>query len=76
MGGIYPALAGVLCLVGVRWFAPREMRRIRQQIIDRGGSPARLDAQMESRLWRFLLRASLPIGVFAIVVGIVLVVIE
>ena len=76
MAGIYTAACGVACLLGVRWYIPREMRRARQKILDRGGSTARLDEQMSSKLWRGLIRASLPFGIFAILAGVVLFVTE
>jgi hypothetical protein len=69
MPGVLTALCGVVLLVWVRWYLPRQMQRIRQKVVDRGGSPEALDKQMESRLWLFLVRASPPFGIFAIAAG-------
>jgi hypothetical protein len=72
MGGIYTAVCGAACLIAVRWYIPREMSKIRAKLVERGGSPARLDARMQSKLWRSLIKFSLPFGIFAILAGVVL----
>jgi hypothetical protein len=72
MPGILTAICGIAVLLWVRWYLPREMQRIRQKVIDSGGSPERLDERLESRLWLFMVKASLPFGIFAIVAGAVL----
>jgi uncharacterized membrane protein len=76
MAGIYTAFCGVVMIVWVWWYLPRKMQQIRQKVVERGRSPKRLDAQMESRLWRILASGSLPFGIFAIVAGLALFITE
>jgi hypothetical protein len=76
MPGILTAVCGVVVLLWVRWYLPREMQRIRQSVVDRGGSPERLDKRLESRLWLTMVKASLPLGIFGVVAGVVLFVTE
>ena len=72
MASLLIVVLGVLCVAWSRWFMPREMTRLRTRKAHRGESTARLDAMLESSVYRFCMAWIGAAGVVAVIFGVVL----
>ena len=66
---IVTVLCGIAILLGGAWFVPREMKRIRRRLVDRGKDPTPLDAMVGGAPFRAVTALVTIVGVIAVGVG-------
>ncbi|MDQ6689775.1 MAG: hypothetical protein M3Z18_04625 [Gemmatimonadota bacterium] len=73
--GMFIAM-GIGCVVWGQWYYPRTVRRIRTRMAELDRPTEKMDALLQSRLYRRLTRTMTGVGIFVIIAGIAFLITE